>query len=260
MSRVVAEVAIDSVQGAIAAAGGDADRVELSSGLEIGGLSPSIGLIRQVVATLPTHVLVRPRAGDFCYDRSERATIERDINEAFAAGASGVVVGALTPQGDIDRHTLDGFLQAAAGQPVYFHRAFDMCRGPYDALEVLLDSGITGLLTSGQRRTAAAGVDLLAGLIARSGSRLAVTPASGVTPANAAFILSKTGAKSIHFSARQPIGSAMIFRNPAVSMGKESSDEYARNITSSLTVRAIVEAVRGFSASEQSEAAVDGND
>jgi len=203
-----------------------------------------VGLIQRVVPILPTHTLIRPRPGDFCYDGSERATMQADIDEAFEAGSAAVVVGALTPDGNIDEPALEGFLRAAGTRPVHFHRAFDMCRNPFEALEILCAAGVRGILTSGQRRSAAEGVELIAELVRRSGSQLRILPGAGVTPANAAAIIQRTGAGSIHFSAREATGSPMRFRNPAVSMGSSTRDEYLRSDTSEQSVRAIVEAVR----------------
>lgn len=170
--------------------------------------------------------------------------MQADIDEAFEAGSAAVVVGALTPDGNIDEPALEGFLRAAGTRPVHFHRAFDMCRNPFEALEILCAAGVRGILTSGQRRSAAEGVELIAELVRRSGSQLQILPGAGVTPANAAAIIQRTGAGSIHFSAREATGSPMRFRNPAVSMGSSTRDEYLRSDTSEQSVRAIVEAVR----------------
>ncbi|SDO45628.1 copper homeostasis protein [Nakamurella panacisegetis] len=202
------EVCVQSTLGARAAVTGGADRIELCAALELGGITPSAGLIESVVDVIDTHVLIRPRAGDFVYDRDEIRVMAKDVEHAIDKGARSVVIGALTEAGDIDLPAMTRLLNAAQDVPVTFHRAFDATRDPLAALDVLLELGVNRLLTSGARPTAQEGLTLLAELIRRAGDELVVMPGSGVTPANAADIVRATGAREIHFSARRPIAVA----------------------------------------------------
>lgn len=240
------EICAGSWDSVLAARDGGADRVELCSGLAEGGLTPSVGLIRAACALggLRVHVLIRPRSGDFLYSEAEVALMEDDIRCAVDAGADGVVVGSLTPDGDIDTAQLRRWVAAAQGRSVTFHRAFDLCRQPEQALETLIDCGCNRLLTSGQADKAANGLPLLARLVARAGDRLSVMPGSGVSAANAAAILTATGAHEIHASARRPMESLMRFRHDGVSMG-QPTDEYTRFETHPDEVRAIRRALSG---------------
>ncbi|CAI5467083.1 unnamed protein product [Closterium sp. Yama58-4] len=172
------EICVETVASAIAAHKGGAHRVELCSGLVEGGVTPSIGLVTAVVQAIPipVHVLIRPRAGDFVFSEDEMKAMECDIKECAKAGAAGVVVGALTPSGDIDKPKLHRFLECAARHslPVTFHRAFDHTRDPMGALQVLISSGVTRLLTSGQRATAEEGVGLIGRLVEEARGRIQI--------------------------------------------------------------------------------------
>lgn len=244
MKRIL-EVCAGSVQSAIAARDGGAARVELCAALEIGGVTPSAGLMREVrkVEGLKMHVLIRPRGGDFLYDESEAETMVQDIITARECGADGVVIGALTADGDIDTALCRRLVEAARGMSVTFHRAFDMCRNPKQALEDIIALGCNRILTSGQAATALAGTALLRELVEAAGERLKIMPGCGVNAQNAATILDACGAQEIHASARKSIGSAMRFRHSGVSMGNPDSDEFARKETDEQEVRKIVESI-----------------
>src|ERR1700712_3387387 len=155
------EVCVESAGGARAAAHGGADRIELCAALELGGLTPSAGLLEAVVDIIPTHVLIRPRAGDFVYDKYEIRVMAKDIEHAIDKGAVSVVIGALTADGDVDLPAMTRLLNAAENVPVTFHRAFDSTRDPLAALDDLMELGIDRLLTSGGRPTAEEGLTLL---------------------------------------------------------------------------------------------------
>lgn len=241
----ILEVCVGSVQSAIAARDGGAKRVELCAALEIGGVTPSAGLIRKVreIEGIALHVLIRPRGGDFLYDESETACMEQDIRIAKECGADGVVIGALTADGDIDTDVCRRLTDAAQGMHVTFHRAFDMCRNPRQALEEIIAMGCDRVLTSGQAATAEAGVELLKELVQKADGRISIMPGCGVKSDNAAKILNTCGANEIHASARKNIGSSMLYRHSGVSMGNPDSDEFARKETDLDEVRRIVEAI-----------------
>lgn len=250
MSTPTLEICAGSWDSVLAARSGGAARVELCSGLTEGGLTPSVGFIRAACALgdVRVHVLIRPRGGDFLYTEAEVALMEDDICRAVEAGADGVVVGSLTPDGDIDTRQLRRWVRAAGGRDVTFHRAFDLCRCPEEALEAIIDSGCSRLLTSGQAATAEAGIPQLRRLVEQSAGRLSVMPGCGVGAGNAARILAATGAREIHASARRPVGSLMKFRHSGVSMGAPT-DEYTRLETSADEVRAILASFGGLAQS-----------
>lgn len=240
------EVCAGSVQSVIAARDGGATRVELCSALEIGGITPSAGLMREArkVNDIALHVLIRPRGGDFLYDEQEAECMVQDIITAKECGADGVVIGALTADGEIDTALCSRLTAAAQGMNITFHRAFDMCRDPYKALEEIIALGCNRILTSGQAATAEAGIETIKKLVALADGRISIMPGCGVNANNAAKILDATGSCEIHASARKSVGSAMRFRHSGVSMGNPENDEFARKETDSNEVKAIVEAIR----------------
>lgn len=239
------EICAGSVESAIAARDGGAQRIELCAALEVGGVTPSTGLIAQArkVEGLTLNVIIRPRGGDFLYNNYEAACMEQDIHTCKQLGVDGVVIGALTAEGDIDTVTCKRLIAAADGMSVTFHRAFDMCRDPRKALEELIAMGCNRVLTSGQASTALAGAPLLKELVEQAAGRIVIMPGCGVNSSNAGAILKATGATEIHASARRSVGSGMIFRHSGVSMGNPDCDEYARKETDVNEVRAIVESI-----------------
>lgn len=238
----ILEICAGSVESAIAARDGGAQRIELCAALEVGGVTPSAGLIAEArkVEGIVLNVIIRPRGGDFLYDNHEVACMEQDIRTCKQLGADGVVIGALTAEGDIDAAACKRLIAAADGMSITFHRAFDMCRDPHKALEELISLGCHRVLTSGQAATAEAGVPLLKELVEQSDGRIIIMPGCGVNSNNAAKILNATGAVEIHASARRSVGSGMLFRHSGVSMGNPDSDEYARKETDVNEVKEIV--------------------
>lgn len=205
------EVCAASMQSVAAAAAGGAHRIELCSALSLDGLTPSMGMIRIVKERFPQltlHVLVRPREGNFVYNDVELATMQSDIIECRKAGADSIVVGALTPEGDIDLAAMQRLMEAADTLPVTFHRAFDVCRHPEEALEQVIALGCRRILTSGQQPTAEQGIPLLHRLNQQADGRIILMPGGGVNATNAPLILQQTGCQEIHASASslQPNG------------------------------------------------------
>ena len=181
---------------------GGAERIELCTALPLGGLTPSLGMlktIRQHFPPLTIHVLIRPREGDFVYRKDEIAVMERDIKEILPY-ADGIVCGALLPNGDIDMDTMRRLVIAANGKPITFHRAFDVCRDPIEALEQIIDLGCCRLLTSGQQLTALKGIPLIRQLQLLAKGRIIIMPGGGVNEQNVRQIISKTGVSEIHGS------------------------------------------------------------
>lgn len=200
------EIAVTSATGAATALAGGADRVELCSALELGGLTPSQGLVEAAVATgLPVHVLVRCRPGGFVHDRDELDLMERELVAVLRSGATGVVVGALRPDRTLDTDALTRFVAAARTErsdaEVTLHRAVDHAADPVAAAATLAELGFTRVLTSGGAPTALAGADTIARMVAASGS-VQVMAGAGVTPADVPVLLG-TGAAAVHLSAKR---------------------------------------------------------
>ncbi|MBI1296196.1 copper homeostasis protein CutC [bacterium] len=240
MNNVKVEVCVDSVEGAVAAQDGGAVRVELCDNLIEGGTTPSAGTItlaRQHIG-IGLNVIIRPRGGDFCYSDVEYEVMRYDVAEAKRLGADGVVIGMLTPDGDVDVERVRGLIELARPLNVTFHRAFDVCREPFAALETLIDLGVDRVLTSGQEKTVLEGIDLIAELVRHAADRIIVMPGGGINERNVGKIIAQTGVKEIHVSARSSVESAMNHRNPRVFMGGElRPPEYVRMTTDAARVR-----------------------
>lgn len=240
-SRVLLEICIDSVESALAAQAGGADRVELCSALFEGGLTPSAGLLEVVRDRVRIGVaaMIRPRGGDFCFNDDEFAVMECDLVMAKELGADMAVIGMLNPDGTIDARRTAKLIELARPMPVTFHRAFDMTRDPFEALDTLIELGVDRLLTSGQERSAVEGLDLITELVKRAGSRLIVMPGGGVTERNLEKILRVSGAREIHGSASGSKESRMTFRNTRIVMGGQlAPPEYSQKVASESRVRA----------------------
>ncbi len=243
------EICIDSTAAAIDAASTGASRVELCSGLFEGGITPSLGLIETTLAavtSLRVHVLIRPRGGDFIYDDHEVAAMISDIKAARAAGAHGVVIGALTPEGEVDLATMELLVSAAGPMQITFHRAFDMVADPHATLETLIRFGCHRVLTSGQESSALEGAPLIAELVRQGGDRIIVMAGGGITERNAARIATATGVREMHFAAMVPVASAAVFRNQRTFMGDSlRQPEYTREVTSRDMIVATMAAAAG---------------
>lgn len=241
----ILEICAGSVESAVAARDGGAARIELCAALEIGGVTPSAGVIAEArkIQGIILNVIIRPRGGDFLYNEYEAACMEQDIRTCKTLGVDGVVIGALTAEGEIDTELCSRLISAANGMSVTFHRAFDMCHDPRKALEELIFLGCHRVLTSGLSATAEAGIPLLRELVQQAAGRIIIMPGCGVNSGNAARILQTTGATEIHASARKNVGSGMKFRHSGVSMGNPDCDEYARKETDVNEVRAIVDSI-----------------
>lgn len=242
MPTPILEICAADIDSVHAAAQGGATRIELCSALSEGGVTPSPGLMHEsrLVETLKIHVLIRPRGGDFLYTPAEVRSMARDIDYAISAGADGIVIGALLPDGTIDTDTCSRLIDRARGRSVTFHRAFDLCRDPQEALETIISLGCDRILTSGCSPSAREGIPTLRSLVAQAGNRLTILAGGGVSPDNAATIMRETGCHELHASARSSVASRMQYRNPAVSMGTPGSDEYSRKITDPDIVRRII--------------------
>lgn len=203
---MIVEICVQSLEGALLAQKYGADRLELCMALEVGGLTPSMGLFTQVKrqVTIPVHVLIRPRIGGFNYTPDEINTILKDIELFTQSGVDGIVIGALKPDYTLDTQTIKRLI--AAGQDlnpklhITAHRAFDLVPDPTTSAQMLIDLGCHTLLSSGQRQTAEEGLELLQDLNARFGDELTIMPGSGINAQNRP-LFAKAGFKAIHASA-----------------------------------------------------------
>lgn len=235
------EIAANSLASALAAQHGGADRIELCSALELGGLTPSHGLITLARAQLriPLYVLIRPRAGDFVYDEHEFATMLRDIGHCAASGCDGVVIGALDAGGNVDTARCRELVEAAGDLGVTFHRAFDVSRDLSAALEDVIALGCARVLTSGGHATALAGAATIRALAQQAGDRIRVMPGAGIDASNIAALRAQTTAHEFHASARRALASRM--RGDASAALGMSGGEWR---TDAEQVRALVASLR----------------
>ena len=198
------EVCCGDLQSVRAAIEGGAHRVELCEALELDGLTPSEAMMESAIGMgIPVQVLIRVREGDFVYNKDEICKMRNDIRLARKLGAAGVVIGALMPDGSIDEEAIRCLMDEAEGLSVTFHRAFDVCREPEEALEKIISLGCHRLLTSGQAPTAELGIPMLKKLVEQADGRIIIMPGAGVNPQNASRILEETGALEIHGSLRR---------------------------------------------------------
>ena len=198
------EVCSTSLDDAREAEAGGAIRIELCSAITCGGVTPSHATIQSIVdanLNLDINVLIRAREGGFHYTPSEIDTMCCDIEFCRHAGVHGVVIGALTAQGDIDIEACKRMVEAAGDLSITFHRAFDICREPLASLEQIIALGCDRLLTSGQQPSAEQGVELIAELVERAAGRIIIMPGAGINPRNIAFIEQKTAATEFHSTA-----------------------------------------------------------
>jgi len=226
------ESCVDSYDAARASARGGAGRVELCARLDVGGTTPATALLERCVASLPipVFVMIRPRGGDFVYDRDEIAAMEADIAMASAAGAHGVVFGALRHDATIDVAVMRRLIDRARPLPVTCHKAIDAARDPLEALDALLTLGVDRVLTSGGADTAAPGAATIARMAARAGDALVVMAGGGVRAHNVAALVQATGVREVH---------ARVL--PTVSAGSAGEDAIA---AWAAEVSAVVEGLR----------------
>lgn len=215
------EICVDSLESALAAERGGAHRVELCSNLNIGGTTPSQGLIELAKQNLSIeiYVMIRPRGGDFCYSELEFEVMKRDINNAKKMKVDGIVVGILKPNGQIDIKRMEEIIQLARPLEVTFHRAFDKSRDLFESLENLINLGVDRILTSGGVDKAIDGVTTIGQLVKMANDRVIIMPGSGVNVDNIGQIIEATGVKEIHLSARKKDDSKMTYRNYKINSG-----------------------------------------
>jgi copper homeostasis protein len=249
MTHPKIEVCVEGIDGLIAAQNAGADRVELCASLLEGGLTPSLGTVRQALkaATIPFHVIVRPRGGDFLYSEREFASMVEDVRTLRELGIAGVVFGCLTADGEIDEQLMGALVDEARPMSVTCHRAFDMTREPAEAIEALVRCGVDRVLTSGQRANAMEGLATLKATVAAARGRIKIMACGTLDATNIALVLRVSGADEAHFAALKTVRGGMRYINPNVAMGSDddASREYALTVTDEAAVRATIAAARG---------------
>lgn len=241
------EICCGDIESVLAAKKGGAKRIELCSSLSEGGVTPSYALIEEASKTGfdKINVLIRPRGGDFLYSPKEIKIMSEDIRQAVKAGATGIVIGALTSDGEIDKKSMEilidsvkqGSKEVGRDVSITFHRAFDMSRDPLKSLEDIISLGCDTLLTSGMSSTALSGTKVIKELVEQAGDRITILVGSGINPSNVLEIIEKTGVRAIHATAKEKKKSGMIFRRESLTMGSSDSDEYMTVETSEEIVR-----------------------
>jgi copper homeostasis protein len=252
MSDLLIEVCIEGLDHLLAAQQGGADRVELCASLMEGGLTPSLGTVRQALrlARVPVQVMVRPRGGDFLYSDAEFASMLDDVALFRDAGAAGVVFGCLCADGTVDAARTAALVAAARPCSVTFHRAFDMTRDPVEALEALIGCAVDRVLTSGQCADAVQGAAALRRLDGQAAGRIIVLGCGELRPETIGQVRRETGLRELHFAALAETASPMQYRNTTIGMGSAALErEYRRSVTDpdrvARTIRAAREAGHG---------------
>ncbi len=242
------EVCVENTDGLVVAQEAGADRIELCASLLEGGLTPSLGMVEVALAraTIPVHVIVRPRGGDFLYSAIELEAMLADVRQLRAMGVAGVVVGCLTSAGAIDEGRMTALVDAAGPLSVTCHRAFDMTADPILAVEALVRSGVERVLTSGQEALAEAGAGVIRQVVQAAAGRLRVIACGGLDAGNIAAVRAACQPDEMHFAALRQVPSGMRFRNPRIAMGgTEAAHEYALTMSDAAAIRATIAAARG---------------
>lgn len=199
------EICVETPQGINAARIAGADRLELCASLDVGGLTPSVGLMQYAAqCALPTLAMIRPRAGSFIFDDDEAAVMKNDIRAARTAGLTGVVLGALRPDRNLDHDLLLRLSEECGDMERTLHRAFDLAQDPFAELEFAISAGFTRILTSGQKPSAPEGAECLARLQHQARGRIIILAGSGVKADNVSALISQTGVTEVHASCRKP--------------------------------------------------------
>lgn len=240
-TRIILEISANSAEDCLVAEAHGADRVELASGLAVGGLTPSLGALieaRQAL-TIPIVALARPRPGGFCYSAAEFSTLQRDVHILSAHGVEGVAFGMLRADGTVDSARCAQVIAQLGRCEAVFLRAFDVTPDPFAALEELVELGFRRVLTSGQAASAPAGAELIARLVEQAAGRIEILPGGGVRLENAAALLAATGCTQVHASLSALRTDSSTAANPDVRFGISGLPEDKYTATDGATVAAM---------------------
>jgi len=242
------EICVDTPESAAAAERGGAHRIELSSNLLEGGVTPSAAMIFAVRrhVSIPVHVMVRPRGGDFCYTDSEFEAMSHDVDTAKQLGANGVVLGILDRNGNVDVERTRQLVERARPMAVTFHRAFDFVPNLVKSLDDVIRAGPGRILTSGGEAKAEATLGTLADLVRVAESRIVIMVCGGVRAHNIKQILEATRAPEIHVGqsgVAVVIARAARQGNSDIRIGDVAEPNHQRRIVSVEKVRELAEAL-----------------
>jgi len=245
MTRPLLEVCVDTAAGLDAAVAGGADRIELCAALDLGGLTPTPGLIAHArTSPVPVYAMIRPRSGDFVFDAQDIRAMRDDIHAMRDAGLAGVVLGASLPDGQLDQATLEILCTAARGLGTTLHRAFDLAPDFDSALETAIDLGFERVLTSGGALTAPVVVEIIARMHMRAQRRIVVMPGSGVNATTVSELFAHARFAEVHASCARV---TPTHGDAAQRLGFAQSE---RRYTSSDEVRKLRSALDGIVPSE----------
>jgi copper homeostasis protein len=208
-----------------------------------GGVTPGAGLIAQVRKhiAIDLFVMIRPRGGDFCYSDLEFEVMREEIRQAQRLGADGVVLGLLNNEGCVDTIRTRALVELASPLPATFHRAIDMTPDLEVAVEQVIATGATRILTSGGANDATRGMNEIAKMVEIAKGRVSIMPGGGVSIKTIAKIARATGAAEFHSSVRSTIPSPVRFRKQGVAMGSQRGKEFVRHEVRETNVRALVD-------------------
>jgi copper homeostasis protein len=220
----IIEIATTDFTTTKSAAEGGADRIELCAALSDGGTTASYGTIKKCREAFNVQLfpIIRTRSGDFLYTDEEFEIMMNEVTLCKDLGCDGIVIGLLNKNGEIDIKRASKLIELAYPLEVTFHRAFDRCKDPFEALEQLIETGCQRILTSGQQPAAPQGVDLITQLVKAANERISIMPGSGVRKENIKELAEKTGAKEFHSSLRGKNKTKMEFIHPSFSDSNES--------------------------------------
>ena len=220
----IIEIATSDYPTTKSAVEGGADRIELCAALTEGGITPSHGMIKRCRENFDVDLfpIIRPRGGDFLYNHEEFEIMVADVLLCKQTGCDGIVIGMLNRDGSIDVQRTSRLIELAYPLEITFHRAFDRCLDPFEAMEQLIQIGCHRILTSGQKPSAPDGVTLIKELVSTSDGRITIMPGSGVRKENIRDLAVKTGATEFHSSLKGKQPSKMEFKHPAFATSEES--------------------------------------
>ena len=242
MGAIILEVCVDSLDDANAAREAGAGRIELCSCLELGGLTPSYGLVKNAIHSgIPLFAMIRPRAGDFVYSRAELDCMQSDIECLQESGVSGFVFGALDSSNNLDEPALEQLISACNGLPATLNRAIDLSTDPMKSLQVAIQLGFERVLTSGAATSVVIGLPVLAKLFAIAEDQIIIVPGGGVTSETIDGLLAALPIREIHASCKKPVE---IDRDAGVEVNVGRVDEHVRYHTDPKAVRKLLDTIK----------------
>lgn len=243
MKKLLLEVCANGIHSAINAQQAGADRIELCENLDGGGTTPSSGTIKlaREKLSIPIHVLIRPRAGDFIYSNEEFEIMKRDIEFCQSNGINGVVLAVLKSDGTIDMERCKELVQLAKPMSITFQRAFDFVKDPFVALEEIISLGCDRILTSGQKQNVLEGSELIHHLVQLANNRIILLAGAGINEENIQEVVRRTGTNEFHFSAKGKVESEMKYKKEGLNLGSETADEFSYFASNENRIRKIKE-------------------